>query len=39
MVLADHGVDLPITNAGLFLDDGGAFVNADPVSDLSTLIF
>jgi hypothetical protein len=38
MVLADDGVDLPITNAGLFCDGGGAFINAGTVSDLPALV-
>jgi hypothetical protein len=35
MVLAYHGIDLPIANAGFFGNYGGAFVNTDTISDLT----
>ena len=38
MVLAYHGIDLPIANTGFFGNDDWAFVNAHAVSDLSTLV-
>jgi len=38
MVLAYHGVNLPIANAGFFGNDGGALVNTDTVSDLAAFI-
>ena len=38
MVWAYYGDNLPIAKAGFFCNDGGAFINADTVSDLSTLI-
>jgi hypothetical protein len=36
MVLAYHGIDLPIANAGFFGNDGRAFVNTDTISDLAS---
>ena len=38
MVLAYHGIDLPIANAGFFGNDDWALVNTHAVSDLSTLV-
>ena len=38
MVLAYHGINFPIANAGFFGNDGGAFVNTDTLSDLAAFI-
>jgi len=38
MILADHGIDFPIADAGLLRHDLRAFVNTDPVPDLAALI-
>jgi hypothetical protein len=38
VILAYHGVDLPIANAGFFGNDGGTFINADTVPYLAALV-
>src|SRR5512139_1568508 len=38
VVLAYHGINLPVANASFFGNDGGAFVNTDTVSDLASFI-
>jgi len=38
MVLAYHGVNLPVANTGFFGNDDGALVNTDTVSDLAAFI-
>jgi len=39
MVLAYHGIDFPIADAGLLRNDLRTFVDADTVPDLAALIF
>jgi ABC-type molybdenum transport system ATPase subunit/photorepair protein PhrA len=39
MIFADHGVNFPVANADLFLDNLGSFINTNTIFNLSAGIF
>ncbi len=39
MVIADNGINFPITQPFLLIDYHRAIINADPVPDLASLVF